>query len=33
MVKRIVEGAGGKIEVDSEEGVGTEFKVYLKAAM
>jgi PAS domain S-box-containing protein len=33
MVKRMVENAGGKIEVESEEGVGTEFKVYFKADM
>ena len=33
MVKRMVENAGGKIEVESEEGVGTEFKIYFKAAM
>lgn len=31
MVKRIIENAGGKIDVESEEGSGTEFKVYLKA--
>ncbi|PSR57134.1 PAS domain-containing sensor histidine kinase [Adhaeribacter arboris] len=30
MIKRIIENVGGKIEVESEEGVGTEFKVYLK---
>ncbi|WP_162426056.1 PAS domain-containing protein [Pontibacter pudoricolor] len=29
MVKRIVDNAGGKIEVETEEGVGTTFKVYL----
>ena len=29
MVKRIVDNAGGKIEVDTEEGTGTTFKVYL----
>jgi signal transduction histidine kinase len=33
MVKRIIENAGGKIEVKSQEGTGTEFKVYFKAAM
>ncbi|MBC3538637.1 ATP-binding protein [Rufibacter sediminis] len=33
MVKRIVENAGGKIEVKSKEGEGTELKVYLKSAM
>ena len=33
MVKRIVESAGGKIEVESEEDKGAEFKIYLKAAM
>jgi PAS domain S-box-containing protein len=33
MVKRIVENAGGKIEVESEEGTGTEFKIYFKAEM
>lgn len=33
MVKRIVENAGGKIEVKSEEGAGSEFKLYLKAAV
>jgi len=33
MVKRIVENAGGKITVQSREGTGTEFKVYLDAAM
>jgi PAS domain S-box-containing protein len=32
IVKRIIENTGGKIEVDSEVGQGTEFKVYLKAA-
>jgi PAS domain S-box-containing protein len=31
MVKRIVENAGGKIKVESEEGIGTEFKLYFKA--
>jgi len=31
MVKRIIENAGGKIEVESREGAGTEFKVYFKA--
>lgn len=31
MVKRIIENAGGRIEVESEEGTGTEFKVYFKA--
>ncbi|CAN5915240.1 hypothetical protein BH24BAC1_BH24BAC1_16280 [soil metagenome] len=30
MVKRIMDNAGGKIEVESEEGVGTEFRVYFK---
>jgi PAS domain S-box-containing protein len=33
MVKRIIENAGGKIEVKSEEGKGTEFKVYFNAEM
>ncbi|MGV3589680.1 MAG: sensor histidine kinase [Adhaeribacter sp.] len=33
MVKRIVENAGGKIEVESKQDSGTEFKIYLKAAM
>jgi PAS domain S-box-containing protein len=33
MVKRIVENAGGKIEIVSQEGAGTEFKVYFKAAI
>ncbi|WP_018478793.1 sensor histidine kinase [Pontibacter roseus] len=33
MVKRILENAGGKIEVESEEGVGTEFKLYFPAAV
>jgi PAS domain S-box-containing protein len=33
MVKRIVENAGGKIEVESKEGAGTEFKLFLKAAV
>ncbi|WP_210465512.1 PAS domain-containing sensor histidine kinase [Rufibacter roseolus] len=32
MVKRIVENSNGKIEVESEEGQGTEFKVYLPVA-
>lgn len=30
IVKRIVDNAGGKIEVESEEGKGTAFKVYFK---
>lgn len=30
MVKRMVENRGGKIEVKSEEGVGTTFKIFLK---
>jgi len=29
MVKRIVENAGGKIDLESEEGIGSTFKVYL----
>lgn len=33
MVKRIIENAGGKIEVESQEGRGTEFKVYFKATL
>ncbi|WP_245652284.1 sensor histidine kinase [Rufibacter tibetensis] len=33
MVKRIVDNADGKIEVESEEGEGTTFRVYLQAAM
>jgi PAS domain S-box-containing protein len=33
MVKRIVENAGGRIEVESEEGTGTEVKVFFKAAV
>ncbi|WP_210465510.1 sensor histidine kinase [Rufibacter roseolus] len=33
MVKRIVDNADGKIEVESKEGEGTEFKVYLHEAM
>jgi hypothetical protein len=33
MVKRIIENAGGKITLQSEEGSGSEFKVYFKAAM
>ena len=31
MVKRIVENAGGRIEVESEKEIGTEFKVYFPA--
>ena len=31
MVKKIIDNAGGKIEVETEEGTGTEFKVYFKA--
>ncbi len=30
MVKRIIENNAGKIEVDSEEGKGTEFRIYFK---
>ncbi len=30
MVKRIVDNVGGKIEVESEEGEGTTFRIYLK---
>jgi signal transduction histidine kinase len=33
IVKRIVENAGGKIEVESEENKGTRFKVYLRNEM
>ncbi|RDV14575.1 PAS domain-containing sensor histidine kinase [Pontibacter diazotrophicus] len=33
MVKRIVENAGGKIEVESKKGIGTEFKIYFKEDM
>jgi signal transduction histidine kinase len=29
MIKRIVENAGGKIEVESKIDIGTTFKVYL----
>jgi len=29
MVKRIIDNAGGKIEVSSEEGVGSIFRVYI----
>jgi PAS domain S-box-containing protein len=32
IVKKIIEDAGGKIEVDSRVGEGTKFKVYLKSA-
>lgn len=28
IVKRIIDNAGGKIEVDSQAGVGTTFKIY-----
>jgi signal transduction histidine kinase len=30
IVKRIIDNAGGKIEVESEVGKGTTFKVYFK---
>ncbi|KAA3437511.1 sensor histidine kinase [Rufibacter hautae] len=33
MVKRIVDNADGKIEVESKEGEGTEFRVYFQEAM
>lgn len=33
MVKRIIESAGGHITVQSQQGVGTKFSVYFKAAM
>jgi signal transduction histidine kinase len=33
MVKRIIENAGGKIVVQSEEGTGSEFKVCFKSAL
>ncbi|GHA80926.1 sensor histidine kinase [Pontibacter akesuensis] len=33
MVKRILENAGGKIEVESEEGSGTKFRLYFPAAV
>jgi len=33
MVKRIIENARGKITLQSEEGSGSEFKVYFKAAI
>jgi hypothetical protein len=33
IVKRIVDSAGGKIEVESEEGSGTEYKIYFNANM
>ena len=33
MVKRIIDNAGGKIEVESEEGVGTAFNVYFNAGL
>ncbi len=31
MVKRMVENAGGRIEVESEEGTGTDFRIYFKS--
>jgi signal transduction histidine kinase len=33
MVKRIIDNAGGKIIVESQEGSGSEFKVYFQSAM
>jgi two-component system, chemotaxis family, CheB/CheR fusion protein len=33
IVKRINDNAGGKIEVESEIGKGTTFKIYLKAEL
>jgi signal transduction histidine kinase len=33
IVKRILDSAGSKIEVESQEGAGTEFKMYFKAGM
>ncbi len=33
MVKRIIENAGGKITVQSQEGSGSEFRVYCRSAM
>jgi signal transduction histidine kinase len=32
LVQRLVEQAGGRLEVDSEEGRGSTFRVYLHAA-
>lgn len=32
IVKKIIEGLNGRLELESEEGVGTEFRIYLKLA-
>jgi signal transduction histidine kinase len=31
IIKRIIDNAGGRVEVESKEGEGTAFKVYFKA--